>query len=51
VGIRNNPGPAMIYIGLLGLGGVYYFLRSRYLERNGISLQAILRHEANQALN
>ena len=51
VGIRNNPGPAMIYMGLLSLGAVYYFLRSRYLERNGVSLEAILRHEANQVLN
>ena len=51
VGIRSNPVPSMIYLGLLSLGAMYYFLRSSYLQRNGISLQAILRQEANQVLN
>ena len=51
VGIRNNLGPAMIYFGLLGLGAVYYVMRKRYLDSRGLSLQDLLRREANQVLS
>jgi len=48
IGIMNNLGPASIYAFLIIIGATYYFLREQYLTRQGISLKAILRDEANQ---
>ncbi|MFT5133407.1 MAG: hypothetical protein ACI9SC_001878, partial [Gammaproteobacteria bacterium] len=33
---------------LIVIGATYYFLRERYLTKQGISLKAILRNEADQ---
>lgn len=30
-------------------GAVYYFLRHRHLERHGVSLDELLRHETEEA--
>jgi APA family basic amino acid/polyamine antiporter len=49
VGIRDNQGPAAIYMVLLALGAVYYYFRQRYLVREGVSLAALLRREADEA--
>ena len=49
VGILDNPGPAAIYMVLLALGAVYYYFRQRYLVREGVSLAALLRREADEA--
>lgn len=48
IGIMNNLGPAGIYAVLIVIGAAYYFLRERYLTKQGISLKAILRNEADQ---
>jgi len=48
IGIMNNLGPAGIYAVLIVIGATYYFLRERYLTKQGISLKAILRNEADQ---
>ncbi|MFT6752131.1 MAG: APA family basic amino acid/polyamine antiporter [Candidatus Azotimanducaceae bacterium] len=48
IGIMNNLGPAGIYAVLIIIGASYYFLRERYLSKQGISLKAILRNEADQ---
>jgi APA family basic amino acid/polyamine antiporter len=48
IGIKNNLGPAGIYAVLIVIGATYYFLRERYLTKQGISLKAILRNEADQ---
>jgi len=49
VGILDNPGPSTIYMGLLACGAVYYYFRQRYLVREGVSLAALLRREADEA--
>lgn len=48
IGIMNNLGPAGIYAVLIVIGAIYYFIRENYLSKQGISLKAILRDEANQ---
>lgn len=49
VGVRDNLVPGVFYIGLIGLGVVYYLFRQRYLDRVGISLRDLLRNEAVEA--
>jgi APA family basic amino acid/polyamine antiporter len=49
VAVRDNLVPALFYFALVGLGGVYYVFRKRYLDRHGISLQEMLQHEADEA--
>lgn len=46
VGMRDNMGPALLYLALLGCGGIYFLWRRRYLEREGISLDALLQRDA-----
>ncbi|MFT6438129.1 MAG: APA family basic amino acid/polyamine antiporter [Candidatus Azotimanducaceae bacterium] len=48
IGIMNNLGPAGIYAVLIVIGAIYYFLRENHLSKQGISLKAILRDEAEQ---
>ena len=48
IGIMNNLGPAGIYAVLIVIGAIYYFLRENHLSKQGMSLKAILRDEAEQ---
>ncbi len=49
IGVRDNLLPGLFYIGLIGLGVVYYVLRQRHLDKAGISLRDLLRNEAVEA--
>lgn len=49
VGFRDNPGPGLVYLLLLALGAVYYHYRREFLVREGISLDALLRREVDEA--
>ncbi|MGE0622038.1 MAG: APC family permease [Pseudomonadales bacterium] len=49
VGFRDNPGPGLVYLALLALGAVYYYFRRQFLVREGISLEALLRREVDEA--
>jgi amino acid transporter len=49
VAVRDNLVPAACYFGLVGLGGVYYVLRKRYLDGIGISLDGLLKWETEEA--
>ncbi len=49
VGVYDNLVPGLFYVALLLLGFVYYELRSRFLSRNGVSLEALLSREVSEA--
>ncbi len=49
VGFRDNLGPGLVYLVLLGMGAVYYYFRQQFLVREGISLEALLRREVDEA--
>lgn len=49
IAVRDNTAPAMGYFFLLFLGAVYYFFRQRILARRGISLEALLKNETDEA--
>ena len=49
IAVRDNFGPATGYFGLLSLGAVYYYFRRRYLFREGVSLEALLKNETDEA--
>ena len=49
VGLSDNLVPGLAYLVLLGLGAVYYYYRQRFLVRQGISLDALLRREVDEA--
>ncbi|MEJ2088017.1 MAG: APC family permease [Gammaproteobacteria bacterium] len=49
VGVRDNLGPALIYFVLLAMGAVYYYYRQQLLDREDISLDALLRREVDEA--
>jgi hypothetical protein len=44
--MRDNVGPSLLYLALLGCGGIYFLWRRRYLEREGVSLDALLQRDA-----
>ena len=49
VGFRDNLGPGLVYLVLLALGAVYYYFRRRTLDQRGVSLDMLLRREADEA--
>ena len=49
IAVRDNTTPALGYFFLLFLGVVYYLLRQRVLAREGISLEALLKNETEEA--
>ncbi|MDG2422224.1 MAG: APC family permease [Gammaproteobacteria bacterium] len=49
IAVRDNTAPAIGYFFLLFLGTVYYFFRQRILARRGISLEALLKNETDEA--
>jgi len=49
VAVRDNFVPAMIYLALVGSGGIYYVLRKRYLDTIGVSLDDLLSKEKDEA--
>ncbi|MDD9894797.1 MAG: amino acid permease [Gammaproteobacteria bacterium] len=49
IAVRDNTAPALGYFFLLFLGVVYYLLRQRVLAKEGISLEALLRNETEEA--
>ncbi len=49
IAVRDNTAPALGYFGLLGVGAVYYYFRRRKLEREGVSLEALLKTETEEA--
>ncbi|MDH5311856.1 MAG: amino acid permease, partial [Gammaproteobacteria bacterium] len=49
IAVRDNFGPAMGYFGLLLMGAIYYYFRQRTLAREGVSIEALLRHETEEA--
>ena len=48
IGVSNNPGPSLVYLLLVVIGGLYYFGRQHDLARRGVSLHDLLRHESRQ---
>lgn len=49
VAVRDNLLPALVYLGLVASGGVYYVLRKRYLDSAGIALDDLLAREKVEA--
>lgn len=49
IAVRDNFEPAMGYFGLLLAGAIYYYFRQRKLAREGVSIEALLRHETEEA--
>ena len=49
IAVRDNTAPALGYFFLLFLGVVYYLLRQRVLAKEGISLEALLKNEVEEA--
>ncbi len=49
IAVRDNFEPSMGYFGLLFIGAVYYYFRRKKLEREGISLEALLTNETEEA--
>jgi APA family basic amino acid/polyamine antiporter len=49
VAVRDNFVPAMIYLALVGSGGIYYVLRKRYLDATGVVLEDLLSKEKDEA--
>jgi len=49
VAVRDNLLPAVIYLGLVASGGVYYALRKRYLDNAGVELADLLSREKEEA--
>ena len=49
IAVRDNTAPALGYFFLLFLGVVYYLLRQRALAKEGISLEALLKNEVEEA--
>ncbi len=49
IAVRDNFRPATGYFALLLLGAIYYYFRQRYLAREGVSLDALLRNETEEA--
>jgi APA family basic amino acid/polyamine antiporter len=49
VAVRDNLVPALIYLALVGSGGIYYVFRKRYLDAAGIALDDLLSREKDEA--
>ena len=49
IAVRDNTGPAMGYFFLLSLGAVYYYFRQKILAKEGVSLEALLKNETDEA--
>lgn len=49
IAVRDNLGPATGYFFLLVLGAIYYYFRQRHLARVGVSLDALLKNETDEA--
>ena len=49
IAVRDNTEPAIGYFTLLFIGAVYYFFRRRKLESEGVSLEALLKHEVAES--
>ena len=49
IAVRDNTAPALGYFFLLFLGVIYYILRQRVLAKEGISLEALLKNETEEA--
>ena len=49
IAVRDNTGPAMGYFFLLSLGAVYYYFRQKVLAKEGVSLEALLKNETDEA--
>ena len=49
IAVRDNTAPALGYFFLLFLGVVYYLLRQRVLAKEGISLEALIKNEVEEA--
>ena len=49
IAVRDNTGPALGYFFLLSLGAVYYYFRQKILAKEGVSLEALLKNETDEA--
>tara|TARA_Y100000588_G_C14183080_1_gene894604 strand:- start:759 stop:947 length:189 start_codon:yes stop_codon:yes gene_type:complete len=49
IAVRDNTAPAIGYFFLLFIGVIYYLLRRRKLAEEGVSLEALLKNETEEA--
>jgi amino acid transporter len=49
IAVRDNTAPAIGYFFLLFLGAVYYYFRQKVLAKEGVSLEALLKNETDEA--